>query len=66
MNHNSCVDRSLLKQAMEVSGESDASAVLTCALEEFVARRTPKRILELMGKLEWDEPYDHKRERSRN
>ena len=51
---------------MEVSGESDASTVLTQALEEFIARRSPKRILELMGKLEWDEAYDRKGERSRN
>jgi hypothetical protein len=61
-----CVDRHLLEKAMEVSGESDASTVLTQALEEFIARRSPKRILELMGKLEWDEAYDRKRERSRN
>ncbi|HEV8334184.1 MAG TPA: hypothetical protein VGQ22_22360 [Steroidobacteraceae bacterium] len=66
MNDNPCVDRHLLEQAMEVSGESDASTVLTRALEEFIARRSPKRILELMGKLEWDESYDRKRERSRN
>jgi hypothetical protein len=66
MNDNPYVDRHLLEQAMEVSGESDASTVLTQALEEFIARRSPKRILELMGKLEWDESYDRKRERSRN
>jgi hypothetical protein len=66
MNDNPYVDRHLLEKAMEVSGESDASTVLTQALEEFIARRSPKRILELMGKLEWDESYDRKRERSRN
>jgi hypothetical protein len=66
MNENPCVDRYLLERAMEVSGEPNASAVLTRALEEFIARRSPKRILELMGTLEWDESYDHKSERSRN
>ena len=66
MNDNPCVDRQLLERAMEVSGECDASAVLTKALEEFIARRSSKRILELMGTLEWDETYDHKRERSRS
>lgn len=66
MTDNPCVDRNLLEQAMDVSGESDASVVLTTALKEFIARRSPKRLLELMGKLEWDASYDHKRERSRN
>lgn len=66
MNDNPCINRELLEQAMEVSGESDASAVLKRALEEFIARCSPKRILELVGKLEWDGSYDHKRERSRN
>jgi hypothetical protein len=66
MNENPCVDRHLLERAIEVSGELNASSVLTKALEEFIARRSAKRILELMGTLEWDGTYDHKRERSRN
>lgn len=66
MNQNPSIDRDLLKQAMRISGESSESAVLTKALEEFIARRSPKRILELAGKLEWDATYDYKRERSRN
>ena len=66
MNHNAYVDRDLLDQAMRVSGESSASVVLTKALEEFIARRSPKRILELVGKLEWDATYDQRSERSRN
>jgi hypothetical protein len=66
MNQNPSIDRDLLEQAMSVSGERSESAVLTKALEEFIARRSPKRVLGLAGKLEWDATYDHKRERSRN
>jgi hypothetical protein len=66
MTDDPCINRELLEQAMQVSGESDASAVLKRALEEFIARRSPKLILELIGKLEWDGSYEHKRERSRN
>jgi hypothetical protein len=66
MNQNPSIDRDLLEEAMSVSGESSESVVLTKALEEFVARRSPKRILELAGKLEWDPTYDHNGERSRD
>jgi hypothetical protein len=41
MNDNPCVDRYLLERAMEVGGEPDASAVLTRALEEFIASHSP-------------------------
>jgi hypothetical protein len=40
-------------------------AAVTKALEEFIARRKQKRLLDLMGKLEWDEFFDYKAERSR-
>jgi hypothetical protein len=35
------------------------------ALQEFIARRRQKLLLELIGKLEWDESYDYKAERGR-
>ena len=35
-------------------------------LEEFIARRRQKRLIELMGKLEWDKGFDYKAERTRN
>jgi len=40
-------------------------AAVTRALEEFIARREQTRIVELMGRLEWDAGFDHKQERSR-
>ena len=45
--------------------EKTKRAAVTRALEEFVARRRQKRLMELMGKLEWDASYDYKAERSR-
>jgi hypothetical protein len=48
-----------------VSGERTKKAAVTRALQEFIARRQQKRLLELMGKLEWDEAFDYKRARSR-
>jgi hypothetical protein len=49
-----------------VSGERTKKAAVTRALQEFIARRQQKRFLELMGKLEWDDSFDYKAERSRN
>jgi hypothetical protein len=48
-----------------VSGERTKKAAVTRALEEFIARRKQKHLLDLMGKLEWDTDFDYKAERSR-
>jgi Arc/MetJ family transcription regulator len=66
MPTNLSIDPDLLEQALEVSGERTKKAAVTKALEEFIARRRQKRLLELMGKLEWDEGFNDKAERSRN
>lgn len=43
----------------------EGAAPSTRALEEFIARRRQRGMLELMGKLEWDGSYDYKKERGR-
>ena len=65
MATNLSIDPELIDQALEVSGERTKKAAVTKALVEFVARRRQKRLLELMGKLEWDEAFDYKAERTR-
>lgn len=59
------VDPKLIEEALKLSGERSKKAAVTRALEEFIARRRQKRLLELMGKLEWDTSYVYKAERSR-
>jgi len=66
MATNLSIDPELIEQALKVSGERTKKAAVTRALQEFIARRRQKRLLDLMGKLEWDPSYDHKAERSRN
>ncbi len=66
MATNLAIDPVLIERALEVSGERTKKAAVTKALEEFIARREQRRLLELMGKLEWDDSYDYKRERSRD
>ena len=59
------IDSALIARALEFSGERTNKAVVTKALEEFIARRRQKHLLDLFGKLDWDTSYDYKRERSR-
>jgi hypothetical protein len=65
MATNLAIDPKLLDEALAVSGERTKKAAVTKALEEFIARRQQKRLLELVGKLEWASDYDYKAERSR-
>ena len=62
---NLFLDPDLIDRALEVSGERTKKAAVTRALEEFIARRGQKRLIELMGKLEWDTSFDYKTKRSR-
>lgn len=65
MATNLSIDPNLLEKALQVSGERTKKAAVTRALQEFVARREQKKLLELFGKLEWDPKFDYKKERSR-
>jgi hypothetical protein len=65
MATNLAIDPHLLDRALEVGGELTKKATVTKALEEFIARRQQRKVLELMGKLEWDNSFNYKAERSR-
>ena len=65
MATNLSLDPALIERALAVSGERTKKAAVTRALEEFIARRGQKRLVDLMGKLEWDKAFDYKAERSR-
>lgn len=66
MATNLSIDPELIERALEVSGERTKKAAVTKALQEFIARRRQKRLLDLFGKLEWDASYDYKAERTRD
>lgn len=65
MATNLSIDPKLIERALELSGERTKKAAVTRALEEFIARRRQKRLLELVGQLEWDDSFDYKSERFR-
>ena len=62
---NLSIDPELLDRALAVSGERTKKAAVTRALEEFIARREQKKVIDLFGALEWDPSYDPKAERGR-
>ncbi len=65
MATNLAIDPDLLDRALAVSGERTKKAAVTKALLEFIARREQRHVADLFGKLEWDDSYDYKAERSR-
>jgi len=66
MATNLAIDPKLIDKALKVSGERTKKAAVTKALEEFIARHDQKRLLDLVGKLDWDPTYDYKKERGRS
>lgn len=66
MATNLAIEPELLDRALAISGERTKKAVVTVALEEFIARREQRKLLDLFGALDWDEDYDYKAERSRD
>ena len=65
MATNLDLDPDLVDRVLRASGERTKKAAVTKALEEFVARREQRRVLDLLGTLDWDESFDYKAERSR-
>ncbi len=65
MATNLALDPKLIDRALAISGEASKKAAVTLALKEFIARREQRKIVDLLGKLDWDDSFDHKAERSR-
>jgi hypothetical protein len=65
MATNLSIDPKLIDKALEVSGERTKKAAVTKALQEFIARRQQKNLVDLFGTLDWDQSFDYKIERRR-
>ena len=65
MATNLAIDPALLDRAVQISGERTKKAVVTKALQEFIARREQRGIAALIGQLDWNDSFDYKAERSR-
>jgi hypothetical protein len=60
------IDTKRIERALAICGGRTKEAVVTEALQEFIARQQQKRLLDLFGKLEWSAAYDYKSERERS
>ena len=65
MATNLALDPKVVKRALSVSGQVSKKGAVTLALREFIARREQCRIVDLLGKLDWDDSFDLKAERNR-
>lgn len=65
MATNLALDPELLELAQSVGGQKTKRATVTLALQEFIARRKQRELINLFGTVDWDESYDYKAQRSR-
>ncbi len=59
------IDPKLMKPRLNYAARTPGEAAVTKAIEEFIARRRQKRLLDLVGELTW-QPYGYKAERGRH
>ena len=59
MATNLSIDPELIERALKVSGERTKKAAVTKALQEFIACRQRKGLIDLMGRLGWDAGFDY-------
>lgn len=65
MATNLAIDPALLEEAHRIGGHRTKKATVTEALEEFIARRKQRRLLDLFGTIDLDPDYDYKAQRQR-
>lgn len=65
MATNLAIDDRLIVKAVKAGGHRTKKAAVTEALEEYIARRKQKGILDLFGKVDFDPSYDYKAQRQR-
>ena len=65
MPTNLDLDDKLINEAKRLGKHSSKRAAVNEALAEYVARRKRKRVLDLVGEVEWDPKYDYKAERKK-
>lgn len=65
MKVNLTFDSELVDRVFKITGASTKHEAVTMAIEEFIARREQRNIIELFGKLEWDSSFDYKSVRTR-
>jgi Arc/MetJ family transcription regulator len=65
MPTNLAIDDRLIAEAQKVGHHRTKKEAVTAALDEYIRKRKQLDILEMFGKVDFDENYDYKRERER-
>ncbi len=63
MATNLAIDDSLIEEARVLGKQKTKKAVVTEALEEYIQRRKQKDILNIFGKVDYEQDYDYKKQR---
>jgi Arc/MetJ family transcription regulator len=66
MATNLAIDDSLIEEAKTVGHHKTKKAAVTIALKEYIQRHKQSEILNLFGKIEYDNKYNYKKQRSIN
>ena len=65
MPTNLALDDELIDEARRLGGHRTKRQAVNEALEEYVARRKRREILEIFDQADWDVEYDYKKERQK-
>ncbi len=65
MTTNLVLDENLISQAQKIGHHKTKKDAVTTALKEYIARKKQIVIVELFGKINFDNNYDYKKARTR-
>ena len=65
MPTNLAIDDNLIEEARKVGHHRTKKEAVTAALDEYIRKRKQLDILDMFGKVDFDESYDYKGERHR-
>lgn len=65
MTTNLVLDEKLISQAQKIGHHKTKKDAVTTALKEYIARKKQLEIVELFGKINFDNNYDYKKARTR-
>ena len=65
MTTNLVLDENLISQAQKIGNHKTKKDAVITALKEYIARKKQIEIVELFGKINFDNNYDYKKTRTR-
>lgn len=66
MPTNLAIDDRLINEALKIGEKQTKKAVVTEALEEYIARRKQLKVLDLFGRIDYEPDYNYKTQRKKS